>query len=478
VARQINKRDLGPILAAAQAWIEGCLSADGSMFSSQNLWTRELVAEVRRAFVDHPDFGEDDFMTKLKGQMKPASKLAQMLMAEMLWALLLFPSNMKARTKRQQIRDVWGLSGSTLSDQLHLLSDSVLVGVGSGGPGFNNYRPEELEYLVELVGDLKSRSISERQQIFGSYEAFTAWIDAVPRKGSRQFRHMLRYFAFPNRVERMSSNNDRRRILDAFGRAPAKLTKDWTDQQLDDALFQLRAEREKAAGSMSVIDFYEPPLRDQWLRAAKVTTPTGDATIVVPLDEEEDEIAAGKSAGAKSSDARESIKTQAMLATIGAAMGFSIWIPPNDRARVATLVSDETRQKFLDKLPLNYDQNTLGTVSQIDVIWINKQSIVRAFEVEHTTAVYSGLLRMADLLALQPNMKIHLHIVAPDERREKVFREMQRPVFTYLDAGPLARTCTFLSYESVTALSQLSSLSHMQHTVIDDYEERAEESDT
>ena len=28
-------------------------------------------------------------------------------------------------------------------------------------------------------------------------------------------------------------------------------------------------------------------------------------------------------------------------------------------------------------------------------------------------AIYSGLLRMADLLALQPNMNIRLHIVAP-----------------------------------------------------------------
>jgi hypothetical protein len=39
---------------------------------------------------------------------------------------------------------------------------------------------------------------------------------------------------------------------------------------------------------------------------------------------------------------------------------------------------------------------------------------VRAFEVEHTTAIYSGLLRMADLLSLVPNMDIKLHIVAPE----------------------------------------------------------------
>jgi len=71
---------------------------------------------------------------------------------------------------------------------------------------------------------------------------------------------------------------------------------------------------------------------------------------------------------------------------------------------------------LLDRLPLNYDETTLSTIEQIDVIWLKGRSIVRAFEVEHTTSVYSGLLRMADLLALQPNMNINLHIVAPDNR--------------------------------------------------------------
>ena len=102
------------------------------------------------------------------------------------------------------------------------------------------------------------------------------------------------------------------------------------------------------------------------------------------------------------------------------------------------------------------------------------RSPLRAFEVEHTTAVYSGLLRMADLLALQPNMDIRLHIVAPDERREKVFREMLRPVFSLLDRGPLSRSCKFLSYESVEAIRDLDHLGHTNDSIITEYEEDAE----
>jgi len=129
---------------------------------------------------------------------------------------------------------------------------------------------------------------------------------------------------------------------------------------------------------------------------------------------------------------------------------------------------------FLEDLPLNYDSATLDTIEQIDVIWLKGRSIARAFEVEHTTAVYSGLLRMADLLALQPNMDIRLHIVAPDERREKVFREMKRPVFSLLDRGPLSRSCTFISYESVDAMNSLEHLAYTNDGIIAEYEEKAE----
>ena len=101
--------------------------------------------------------------------------------------------------------------------------------------------------------------------------------------------------------------------------------------------------------------------------------------------------------------------------------------------------------------------------------------MARAFEVEHTTAVYSGLLRMADLLALQPNMDIKLHIVAPEEKREKVIREIQRPVFSLLDRGPLYESCTYLSYGSIEELSDTPHISHMSDSIIEEYEEHADE---
>jgi hypothetical protein len=81
---------------------------------------------------------------------------------------------------------------------------------------------------------------------------------------------------------------------------------------------------------------------------------------------------------------------------------------------------------------------------------------------------------MADLLALQPNMDIRLHIVAPAERREKVFSEIRRPVFSLLEKGPLADSCTYLSYESVRDLASQKHLAHLTDTVLDEYAEEAE----
>ena len=475
MARQYKERDTSPILSAAEFWIRECLVQDGSVFNpGQSLWTAALVEEVFHAFVEHPDFSGDDFMTKLKKQVGSASAPAQQLTAEMLWALLLFPSNMKARTKRQQITALWSLSGEQLTADHPLLKDDVLVGIGSGGPGFNNYRPNELEFLIQLTRDLKRRTTSERS-VLHDYDAFLAWIESVPRQGSRQFRHMLRYFTFPERVERISSNNDRVSILSAFRIAQSRELANWTDRQLDDALLALRGKLQESDPS-AILDFYEAPLRERWANDRKVRTPEGEVTVTVPDDEDEGEGHEVVVPETRPTEVRQSFQVQATLARMGITLGFKIWIPRTDRGRVAELIQERDRGALLESLPLNNDIATLSTIEQIDVLWLRGRWIARAFEVEHTTAVYSGILRMADLLALQPNMDIRLHIVAPDERREKVFREMQRPVFSLRERGPLSKSCTFISYESVVLIGNMEHLAHMNDSILQEYEESPEPS--
>ena len=198
----------------------------------------------------------------------------------------------------------------------------------------------------------------------------------------------------------------------------------------------------------------------------KVRRPEGEITVSVPTDTDKEKDTPLK-------EVRESIKIQSNLAKIGDQMGLRIWIPRNDRTAVLTEWKNEHRP-ILENLPLNYDETTIKTIEQIDVLWLKGRAIVRAFEVEHTTSIYSGILRMADLLALQPNMNIKLHIVAPNERREKVFQEIQRPVFSLLEEAPLSERCTFLSYDSITELANEKHLAHLSDSVLDEFAEDAE----
>jgi hypothetical protein len=84
----------------------------------------------------------------------------------------------------------------------------------------------------------------------------------------------------------------------------------------------------------------------------------------------------------------------------------------------------------------------------IDVLWLDGNAIVAAFEIESTTSIFSGLLRMSDLLARQPNISVPLFLVAPDERREQVVHQVNRPTFERMKP-PLVDVCRYISFEGL-----------------------------
>jgi hypothetical protein len=62
---------------------------------------------------------------------------------------------------------------------------------------------------------------------------------------------------------------------------------------------------------------------------------------------------------------------------------------------------------------LQFDEATNRTIELIDVLWLKGNAVVAAFEIESTTSIYSGLLRMSDLIAMQPNLNIPLYLSPP-----------------------------------------------------------------
>lgn len=104
------------------------------------------------------------------------------------------------------------------------------------------------------------------------------------------------------------------------------------------------------------------------------------------------------------------IKIQYKLLTLGAEMGLDVWVARNDRSRSYEGQTLGALSRMVQELPTQFNAATQRTIELIDVLWLKGNSIVSAFEVESTTSIYSGLLRMSDLLALQPNLDISLYL--------------------------------------------------------------------
>ncbi len=138
-------------------------------------------------------------------------------------------------------------------------------------------------------------------------------------------------------------------------------------------------------------------------------------------------------------------QAQTLLGAIGVAKGHDIWIPPNDRVKLDWSVTNHFDCR--GELPHGYE-DALGIMREVDVIWIRKGSneLRALFEVEHSTPIYSGLLRFNDIHLLAPNIRPRFSIVANDARRSAFARQLNRPTFR---SSGLYEMCTFLEYVDV-----------------------------
>ena len=55
-----------------------------------------------------------------------------------------------------------------------------------------------------------------------------------------------------------------------------------------------------------------------------------------------------------------------------------------------------------------------------------------------------------------------------------MFNEIRRPVFSLLEKGPLAASCTYLSYDSLRELAAEKNLAYLSDGVLDEHAEKAE----
>ena len=121
---------------------------------------------------------------------------------------------------------------------------------------------------------------------------------------------------------------------------------------------------------------------------------------------------------------------QAWLRDLGRALDFDVWIAANDQGRLHE--GKPLAEGCCRALPEAVESAPgADAVRLIDVLWIERLSgrIAAAFEVEHTTSIYSGIIRLLDLALGAPGQIAGLFLVAPDAREEDVRSQLQRPAF-------------------------------------------------
>lgn len=121
---------------------------------------------------------------------------------------------------------------------------------------------------------------------------------------------------------------------------------------------------------------------------------------------------------------------QGWLRDLGKSLGYGVWIASNDQSR--DYAGGRLGEGCLTQLPPSA-QPGLASVRLIDVIWVDADGskIAAAFEVEHSTSIYSGIVRMLDLaLGAGLDTGVFMFLVAPDARREDVRLQLRRPAFT------------------------------------------------
>lgn len=132
---------------------------------------------------------------------------------------------------------------------------------------------------------------------------------------------------------------------------------------------------------------------------------------------------------------------QSMAGAIGVKLGYDVFFPKKDYGEIDGRIIDITAVRDLPSLGGNVDR----VVREIDVIWLRGNNLESFYEVEHSTPIYSGLLRFNDAL-LSVARTDNFNIVAEDARENKFGLEINRPTFV---KSNLVKRTAFVSYESL-----------------------------
>jgi hypothetical protein len=150
---------------------------------------------------------------------------------------------------------------------------------------------------------------------------------------------------------------------------------------------------------------------------------------------------------------RRHAQIQIALYVIGRQLNFRTWIAQNDKG---ILYQNRRLGEFEgvivslnDEKLISAHLDAIRAALMIDCIWFKNGKLMPAvMEIEHSTGVISGLTRMKNFQDKFPPFPTRYVVVAPDEDREKVVREANKPMFKDLNTK-------YFSYSAVEELYSL-----------------------
>ena len=292
MARWIGPRpeydDNGNVLAAADVWKKRCLLADKSVFTDEPLWTPANAEELERlvrTLEKQPrsmkdDVAEPRIWEQLKEKLADVRPELIRLAAEAFWFTSLYPkSNEKKpqRWKRDRFHELWTMARADKvgPSHQHLIDDRALRGVQGVHTGhWRLYIP--LPYLLRMVRLWKTEP--PRVDLRHPPWSFIRWL--YTKVGNPKRRPMclaIPYLLFPDYVERVQSSTDKQNIIAAFGDTGQKeRVKDSETVTEDEVIYEIRERLEKERGTKE-LDFYHPPLAEEWPRSEKEEPQDDDA---------------------------------------------------------------------------------------------------------------------------------------------------------------------------------------------------------
>jgi hypothetical protein len=169
---------------------------------------------------------------------------------------------------------------------------------------------------------------------------------------------------------------------------------------------------------------------------------------------------------------RRHAQIQIALYFIGKQLNYRTWIAQNDKGilyknkKLGEL--DGVIVTLKNEILISANDAAVQAALLIDCIWFENGSLMPAvMEIEHSTGVTSGLTRMKTLRDNFKGILTRYVIVAPDEDREKVFKEANKKQFHDLNT----RFFPYSAVEELYALCQRRKLRGVSEEFLDCYME-------